>query len=313
MEPEAPAPRTRRRKCIIAGVVVLLLLALGAAGLDHWLPYMLLSHYKFAVDPAPPILSEFGAKTEQISFKTSDGLAIRGWFIPAPKGTPARPITLIVLHTLGRTRQEMLEFSLPFRKRGFSLAMIDMRGHGESDGEFFTYGFHEWRDVVGLIDWLERRGDGSADRLALLGASAGGGVAISAAARDRRVKALVAIATFADLDEMIVRRSPWLPSFWRKRGMARAERMASFRIAEVSPERTIREVKCPVFLAHGDADAKVPYAHAERLHAAATGTETRKLYCIRDADHDTMFARGGDQLRASIADFVHRAFKTPEP
>jgi dipeptidyl aminopeptidase/acylaminoacyl peptidase len=312
VEPESPKPEPRRRrKWVIAGAILLVLLALGAAGLDHWLPYMLLSHYKFAVDPAPPILGRYGAEAERLSFKTSDGLTIRGWFIAAPKKTLAKPTTLIVLHTLGRTRQEMLEFSLPLWQRGFNLAMIDMRGHGESDAEFFTYGYHEWRDVVGLIDWLEKREGVAADRIALLGASAGGAVAISAAARDRRVKALVSIASFADLEEMIVRRSPWLPACWRGRAIGKAERMADFKVREVSPEKMAREVKCPVFVAHGDLDVNAPYAHAERIFAAAMGP--KKLYRIRGADHDSMFARGGDQLRAAIAEFVLAAFETPEP
>jgi uncharacterized protein len=303
---EITAPRRRGRKFVIIGVAaLLLLLALAAAGLDHWLPHMLLSHYKFAVDPAPSILEEYKATAEGISFKTGDGLNIRGWFIPAPQGTPGKPVTLIVLHTLGRTREDMLEFSLPLWKQGFNLALIDMRGHGQSDAKFFTYGYHEWQDVTGLIDWLERRKDGSADHVALLGASAGGAVAISAAARDRRIKALVAIASFADLGEMIERGTSWLPGFWRKRAIARAEHLGGFKVSGTSPLKNIALVKCPVLIAHGDADNHVPYDHAKRLLAAATAP--KELHPIPGANHATMFAQGGEELRNKIADFARRA------
>lgn len=283
---------------------VLLLLAAAALALDHWLPYMLLSHYKFGVEARPKILDDYGAAAETVEFTTSDGVKIRGWFIPArpsPMDRPAAPApTIIVLHTLGRTRQDMLEFSLPLWREGFNLALIDLRGHGESGGEFFTYGCHEWRDVTGLLDWLERRGGGVGDRVAVLGVSAGGGVAVAAAARDRRIRALAEVACFADLRTMAARQAPWLPEWWLRRALAKAERLADFRVDEASPERQIRAVTCPTLIAHGTADGYVPFDDAKRLHAAA-GSARKELYGIPGADHATMFRLGGDELRRRIA------------
>lgn len=292
-------PSRRRLLLWLAGAVCLL--AAAVAGLDHWLPYMLLSHHKFSVDPHPKILDEYGAAVEPVEFTTNDGVAIRGWFIPALAGRPAP--TLIVLHTLGRTRQDMLEFALPLWREGFNLALIDLRGHGESGGDFFTYGAHEWRDVAGLLDWLERRPDGAGRHVAVVGASAGGAVAIAAAARDRRIRAVATVGCFADLRAVAAHQASWLPDFWLRRALARAERLADFRLEEASPEQLIREVRCPVLVAHGDADRYVPYDCAGRLHAAA-GSERKELYPIPGADHATMFALGGDALRARIARLV---------
>jgi uncharacterized protein len=205
-----------------------------------------------------------------------------------------------VLHTLGRTRQDMLEFALPLWRDGFNLALIDMRGHGESGGEFFTYGAREWRDVEGLLDWLVKRSDGAGDRVAVLGASAGGAVAISAAAHDRRIRAVATIGCFADLRTAAAHQASWLPGFWLRRALAKAERLADFRLDEASPERLIREVRCPVLFAHGNADGYVPFENARRIYAAA-GSPRKELFEIPGADHTTMFAKGGDQLRARIA------------
>ena len=244
-------------------LVVVVLLAV-----DHWLPYMLLSHHKFAVNPHPEVFDDYGATPEPVSFETRDGMRIAGWFVPSSEKSRSAP-TVIVLHPIGNTRENMLGLMLPVWRKGFNLLLIDMRGHGESGGEFFTYGHHEWRDVTAAIEYLEGRQDGSAERVAVLGASAGAAVSISGAAHDSRIRAAIAIASFADLDSIVRHRAWFLPAFWRNRALRKAERLAQFKVSETSPVRDIAAVKCPILIAHGDADARIPFEHAEQLYNAA--------------------------------------------
>ncbi|MBM4032267.1 MAG: alpha/beta hydrolase [Planctomycetes bacterium] len=280
----------RRRVRVVAAVLIVV--AVLVAVFDHWLPYMLLSHYKFAVEPNPAIFAEYGATAERVSFQTSDGLAIAGWFVPASGSSGC---TVIVLHTLGRTRADMLGFTMPLWRRGLNLLLIDMLGHGESGGNYFTYGYHEWRDVAGAIDYL-------AARVAVLGASAGGAVAIAAAARDSRIEALVSIASFADLERIVYHRASWLPRFWLRRAMRKAERLAQFSVAESSPVRDIARVTCPILLVHGDADNTVPFGHASELYMAARAPKDFRI--LHGGTHANMFSLGGDLLREKVATFL---------
>ena len=140
--------------------------------IDNWLPYALLSHYNYPVDSKPAIFQEFSAKVENINFTTTDSIDISGWWIPSPKNPSENP-TLIVLHSLGGTRQDFLKFNLPIWEQGFNLAVIDMRSHGKSGGEYFTYGFHERKDVSQLIDFLENYHKDESQNIALMGISAG--------------------------------------------------------------------------------------------------------------------------------------------
>lgn len=161
--------------------------------IDGWLPYALLSHYNHNVDSQPAIFKEFNVKVEDINFTTDDNVKISGWWIPSPKLATESP-TLIVLHSLGGTRQDFLKFNLPIWQQGFNLALIDMRSHGNSGGEYFTYGFHERRDVSQLIDFLEQHHKKAVDNIAVMGISAEGAVAISSAAYDNRIQALISIS-----------------------------------------------------------------------------------------------------------------------
>ena len=101
-----------------------------------------------------------------------------------------------------------------------------MRGHGESDGEFFTYGAHEWQDVVAVIDHLAAR----SQAFVVLGASAGGAVAIRAAAEDSRIRGVITIGTFADLASTIADQTPMLPDWWWQRAIAKAEQLGDFSV-----------------------------------------------------------------------------------
>ena len=82
--------RSRRRRLAIFLSAAALVLVIVVLALDHWLPYMLLAHYKFSVEAHPKVLDEYGATAEPVEFTTSDGVPIRGWFIPAPAGEIGR-------------------------------------------------------------------------------------------------------------------------------------------------------------------------------------------------------------------------------
>ena len=273
--------------------------------IDNWLPHALLSHYNYPVDSKPAIFQKFNAKVENINFTTTDNIDISGWWIPSPKNPSEHP-TLIVLHSLGGTRQDFLKFNLPIWEQGFNLAVIDMRSHGKSGGKYFTYGFHERKDVSQLIDFLEKNHKNESQNIALMGISAGGAVAISSAAYDKRIQGLITISAFADLNNTIKKQVPWLPSFWRNRAITRAEENAEFNIAEISPINQIKKVNCPILIVHGTEDRYIPFVNGKKLYDAAEGEKS--FYAVEGGNHSTVLDKGGEELQEKIVEFVRDNF-----
>ncbi|MDY6901443.1 MAG: alpha/beta hydrolase, partial [Cyanobacteriota bacterium] len=200
--------------------------------------------------------------------------------------------------------QDFLKFNLPIWKQGFNLALVDMRSHGKSGGEYFTYGFHERKDVSQLIDFLEKYHKEESQNIALMGISAGGAVAISSAAYDNRIQALITISAFADLNNTIAKQVPWLPSFWRKRAIANAEEIAKFNIAEISPINQIKKVNCPILIVHGTEDKYIPFVNGKKLYDAVKGEKS--FYAVKGGNHSTVLDKGGEVLRNRIIEFVLR-------
>lgn len=312
------------------------MMALGAVCLvDNWLPYALLSHHNRKVD-----LSQRPAD-EQIRITTAEGTMTEGWLIPAPvtpgeslprdnneneAGSPAallaaapRPTTLILLHGLGANRQDYLDFGLELQQisaqRGLplTLAMMDLRSHGNSGGEYFTYGYHEAQDITALLDELDAQ-HGALEspqvmQYAILGVSVGGAVATATTARDDRVGALITIGTFADLAATAEAQTGILPDIWRDRVLSRAEAIAQFDIAQAAPAYNMAEVEVPVLIAHGQQDGYIPFENAEQLYAAAN--EPKQLYAIAEADHGDMISTGGAALQNEIVRFLEAAIAGP--
>ena len=248
------------------------------AALDNGLPYALIDH---ANRPVASRSQVWKASTiEDLNFKSTDGIALSGWWVPKFGSKQ----TVILLHTLGGNREDLLEFAQPLWEAGFNLVMLDLRSHGMSDGKYFTYGFHEWNDITAAIDTVIPKE--SDQQFSILGVSAGGTVAISAAARDQRIRKVVTIGTFADLGETIGQQTGWLPEPWRKRAIGRSEELANFKVSESSARRWMAQIAVPVMVAHGDRDSYIPIQNGEQLSGAAK--EPKVFYKIEGASHETM-------------------------
>lgn len=69
---------------------------------------------------------------ETVSFKTSDGLLLKGTFYPSEKGGSS-PVVMM-LHKLGskRTEGDWEGLAVQLQKKGYATLIFDFRGHGES-------------------------------------------------------------------------------------------------------------------------------------------------------------------------------------
>lgn len=130
-----------------------------------------------------------GFAYENVSLETKDGLTIKGWFIP-----PQNRAVVILVHSMAANRLGTMEHAVMLAEHGYGVMMIDMRVHGESEGDLLTFGGDEYLDVSAAVDYLQTRSDVDQNRIGILGLSLGASESILSAARDERIKAVVADA-----------------------------------------------------------------------------------------------------------------------
>ena len=182
---------------------------LGAAGYPFYVVHRQTLGEHAAIERTP---AEWGARFEPLTHRTSDGLTLRGWWIPG--GEKA----VLLLHGKGGNRngRHTAIFSLGewYWKRGYSVMMADMRAHGESEGRYIYFGVREHMDMLG---WLRSVDAGRRYRWILHGFSMGAVTALMMKEKEpERFETVVADAPWIDF-EALVRQELWnrakIPAF----------------------------------------------------------------------------------------------------
>lgn len=131
------------------------------------------------------------ASVERVEFP-SRGARIRAIFVRAP-GAGRSPV-LVVSHGAGEFKENYLELSSHLARRGVSCLLLDMHGHGESEGAAYHVTMREWvPDIVAALDFLCTRADVDPRKIGALGLSSGGTAILEAAVIDARIRALIAL------------------------------------------------------------------------------------------------------------------------
>jgi pimeloyl-ACP methyl ester carboxylesterase len=237
----------------------------------------------------------------------------------APSMAPTPRATIFMLNGLGdRMESVPYEFySLLMACEGYRVVMLDLRGQGRSTGDQISYGFHESRDMVQVLDYLEQKGLISGP-VGVIGVSYGGSTAICWAAIDPRVRAVVALEPFSSLREaardagpILLGNTRWMFSDGDLQKIAElVGKREGFDPDRESPLNAIARCKTPVLLFHGKSDDFLRPAHSIRLHDAAP--DHSKLILVDDANHFTLWFKGLPMIPREIdAWFVKYLPTTP--
>ncbi len=234
-------------------------------------------------------------------------LNIAAWYIPAPQATRA----VIIAHGVGGTRgREFGVSSLNLVDRlvygGFSVLMLDLRGHGESDAARMTYGIRERRDVLGAVDWLLARGY-ARGTIGVLGLSMGGVAGIGAANEEQAIGALIVDSACADFVAMMrihFRSLSKLPLVFLPGALLVAWILTGEDLARLRPARLLRGIaRRPVLIIHAAGDRLVPLDHARALAEAGDA----ELWITESTRHLGSFSVDQGNYARRVIQFFDRA------
>jgi hypothetical protein len=162
-----------RRALLTAGGLAVVYFLLAPLAVSY-----VFTHVARGFVPTP----ELGTAYEEVSFETSDGLELRGWYIPSRnraaviafpgRSGPQRPARMLARH-------------------GYGVLLFDRRGEGESEGDPNVFGWKGERDVRAAVEFLRARADVDPRRIGGIGLSVGGEMMIEAAAESDGLAALV--------------------------------------------------------------------------------------------------------------------------
>jgi dipeptidyl aminopeptidase/acylaminoacyl peptidase len=250
--------------------------------------------------------AELGYPYEEVAFPTTDGLTLRGWFIPA--GPPDGPAILYAPAT-ARDQRSGLSLVPAFHEAGYHVLLFSYRGHALSDGNRvgFTYGDAESRDVDAAVHFLhEVKG---VRRVGVIGHSVGAASAILSAAHNPQIGAVVAVAPFNCVAELWHTSRPALmPPFVMDLTLELVGRRKGFATDEVCPLTVVHQIAPrPLLVIHGKDDRRITETQVRRLFAAAQAPKT--LWLVDGASHGSIRTPVLDELAPDVTAFFDAALR----
>jgi fermentation-respiration switch protein FrsA (DUF1100 family) len=275
---------------------LLLLPALTYGALVLWI-YLTQSRMVYLPDlpsrdiPATP--DRAGLAWEPVRLDTTDGIVLGAWFLPAEGADTA----LLFLHGNAGNRGHRLDSLRLFHDLGLAVLILDYRGYGDSEGAPSEAGTR--RDARAGWDYLVGRRGFDPERIVIFGRSLGAAVAARLAADlvagAAPPRALVLESTFTSVPDLGAEFYPWLP----------VRLISRLRYDTLG---LMRRITSPVLVVHSPEDEIIPFAHGQRLFAAAR--EPKRFLALRGG-HNTGYQVSREAYRDGLAAFLDTLGERP--
>ena len=217
-----------------------------------WGAVLYLMQPKFLYGPVREVTftpDELELDFEDVIFKSSDGLRLSGWYVPAGSSE----FTVLFCHGNGGNIMHRLDSINIFNNLGLNCFIFDYRGYGNSEGKPSEEG--TYLDAEAAYKWLREEKKIPPGNIIIFGRSLGGSIAAHLAGKVKAA-ALVVESTFTSYADIGRKFYPYLPVRWFAR--------FSYRTIDF-----IKDVHCPVMLIYSRNDEVVPFEFGPELYNAA--------------------------------------------
>ena len=225
-----------------------------------------------------------GAEITQAEITSEDGLVLKGSIVRAAEKSD---LWAVVIHGYTGRKEHMVNYALYYAEHGFNVLLPDMRGHGESEGDYIGMG---WLDRKDVLKWIELITDENKDAVITLhGVSMGGATVMMTAGEELpgNVKAIVEDCGYTSVWDIFSDELKYLfglPAFpFLNTASVIARLRAGYSFEEASALEQVRKAKLPILFIHGSEDNFVHTEMVYRVYDACTAD--KELYVAEGAGH----------------------------
>lgn len=245
-------------------------------------------------------------KNESFEILTNDNLKIRGFKI-FTKQKNAKG-TIILLHGIRAYKEHFLVICKMLSKIGYNSVIIDLRGHGESEGKYCTFGYNEKYDIKKVVNEIinDKRLNNT---IGIWGQSLGGAISLQTLAIDKRIKFGIVESTFSDLDLVskayISRLLKIDNELVTNYLINRSNIIGRFDSSKIKPKESAKNITQPILLVHGTKDKRINIKHAE-INFKNLASQNKTLLKIKDANHINVWKKGRAKYFNQVFNFIEK-------
>jgi len=248
--------------------------------------------------------SEQGLEFENVSFVTSDNFNIPAWYMPASDPQSKKAILLVHGRTANRT--EGMRYASSLVSAGYNVLAIDLRHPRQHPDIISTMGFHEKKDVIAAVDYLENVK--AIESIGVFGFSMGAAASMIVMANDLRIKAGTFSGGYANSMDALSEQAKIMYGLPRYPLIPMVEKFFEWRgdldIDEINPEKYISQISPrPVYIMHGTADQTVDFYHGEKLFKLAK--EPKQFWRAENGKHTQLWQLDEKKAETSVVEFFN--------
>ena len=293
---------TQKILMIAAIVLVIVLIAVVL-----WLPSLSMGGKRHKIGE----VSEWEARRYDTSFydelektdytvKADDGYVLHAELLKNPK--PSNKY-VIISHGYTDNRMGDLKYVQMYLDLGFNCIIYDLRGHGENEKTFTTYGIREGKDLDTIIkDTRKRYPDIS--EVGLHGESLGAATTITCLKYKPDIDFAVADCGFAEIESVLrgVYKQVHAPSFLVDVTDIGARLRYHYAIKDMRPIDSLDDNEVPILFIHGSADVLIDPQHSYDMAERTKGRS--EVHIIKGAQHAGSMFKDPEQYRAIVKEFL---------
>lgn len=244
---------------------------------------------------------------EEVSIKSHDGLTLHAYYLKAEKPTCK---TVILAHGYSSQGKHMAGFAQYYHENlGFNVLMPDNRGHGQSEGKYVGFGWHDRLDYLKWINFIIER-NGKDSEIVLYGISMGGGTVLMISGEELppNVKCIISDCAYSSARDILayhMKRMYKLPKFpILLLTSLICKLFAGYFFSEASAVKQVCRAKVPILFIHGKDDKFVPTEMVYPLYESCVSD--KDLLLVPNAGHGLSFFADREGYISKVTDFINK-------
>ncbi len=244
---------------------------------------------------------------EDVYVTSFDGLKLHGNWIPAEED---KGLTVIMVHgyrSIGfRDFGPMLPF---YHGLGANILMVDDRGHGESEGDYVGYGWHDHYDVEKWISYVIHR-EGEDAKIFLHGVSMGAATVMMVSGEElpEQVKGIIEDCGYTNIKDQMkwcVNTLYHMPAEPFVTAVSKVTRVKNhYGLEECDSVAALRKAKLPYLFIHGSNDTFVPTKMVYENYDACASPD-KKLVLVEGAEHAESYVTNAELYEKEVTEFIN--------
>ncbi|MBQ9382868.1 MAG: alpha/beta fold hydrolase [Ruminiclostridium sp.] len=224
------------------------------------------------------------AEVSEAFITSDDGLLLNGSIVRTPQKSD---LWVIIIHGYTGRKEHMANYAAYYAERGFNVLLPDMRGHGESEGDYIGMGWLDRNDVLKWTDLIIS--EDPAAVITMHGVSMGGATVMMTSGENLpdNVKAIIDDCGYTSVWDIFSDELQYifgLPAFpFLNTASVIAKIRAGYTFEEASALEQVKKAKVPMMFIHGSEDNFVHTEMAYRLHEVCP--TDKELYVAEGAGH----------------------------